>query len=113
MVLISNIQLYAGIVRPSPEARIDDGLLDVCLFKGTSSAYAVRHFLSIALGQVTQDPQLLNTRGRLIRIDARRPTAVHVDAEPIGLTPVEVQVAPRALRVIVPRTAAADLFTVH
>ena len=34
MVLISNIQLYAGIVRPSPEARVDDGLLDVCIFKG-------------------------------------------------------------------------------
>ena len=34
MVLISNIQLYAGIVRPSPEARVDDGWLDVCIFQG-------------------------------------------------------------------------------
>ena len=27
MVLISNIQFYAGIVRPSPEAHVDDGLV--------------------------------------------------------------------------------------
>lgn len=110
MVLISNIQLYAGIVRPSPTARVDDGWLDVCIFTGTSFAYTARHFISIALGQAAQDPQLVNTRGRHIRVSAKLPTAVHVDAEPIGLTPIQVQVQPCALRVIVPATAPAALF---
>src|SRR5512143_1217326 len=110
MVLISNIQLYAGIVRPSPEARVDDGLLDVCIFKGTSFAYTVRHFISIAAGRSAQNPQLINRRGRHIRISAKQPTAVHVDAEPIGVTPIDVQVAPRALRVVVPETVSTALF---
>ena len=73
MVLISNIQLYAGIVRPSPEARVDDGLLDVCIFKGTGFAYTARHFISIAAGRAAQNPQLLNLRGRHIR--SQRQTA--------------------------------------
>jgi diacylglycerol kinase (ATP) len=111
MVLISNIQLYAGIVRPSPAARVDDGWLDVCIFKGTSFAYTARHFISIALGQAAQNPQLVNTRGRHLRIAAKLPTAVHVDAEPIGVTPIEVQVQPGALRVIVPQAAPATLFS--
>ncbi len=111
MVLISNIQLYAGIVRPSPEACIDDGLLDVCIFKGTSFAYTARHFISIALGRSAQDPQLINRRGRRIRISAKQPTAVHVDAEPMGVTPIDVHVAPRALRVIVPQTTPTALFS--
>jgi YegS/Rv2252/BmrU family lipid kinase len=111
MVLISNIQLYAGIVRPSREACVDDGWLDVCIFKGTSFAYTARHFISIAAGLSAQDPQLINLRGRRIRISARQPAAVHVDAEPMGSTPIEVQVAPRALRVIVPQTAPAALFS--
>jgi YegS/Rv2252/BmrU family lipid kinase len=110
MVLISNIQLYAGIVRPSPAARVDDGWLDVCLFKGASFAYTARHFISIALGQTAQNPQLDNLRGRRIRISAKQPTAVHVDAEPIGVTPIDVQVQPQALRVIVPQSAPAALF---
>jgi diacylglycerol kinase (ATP) len=110
MVLISNIQLYAGIVRPSPEARVDDGWLDVCLFKGASFAYTARHFISIALGQTAQNPQLDNLRGRRIRISAKQPTAVHVDAEPIGVTPIDVQVQPQALRVIVPQSAPVALF---
>ena len=110
MVLISNIQLYAGIVRPSPNARVDDGWLDVCIFQGASFAYTARHFISIALGQTAQNPQLVNTRGRHIRISAKQPTAVHVDAEPIGVTPIDVQVQPGALRVIVPYTAPAALF---
>jgi diacylglycerol kinase family enzyme len=37
--------------------------------------------------------------------------AVHVDAEPIGVTPIDVQVAPCALRVIVPQTAPITLFS--
>jgi diacylglycerol kinase family enzyme len=111
IVLISNIQLYAGIMRPSPEARIDDGLLDICVFKGTSFAYTARHFISIALGQAAQNPQLINLRGRHICVSAKQPTAVHVDAEPIGVTPIDVQVAPRALRVIVPPAAPAALFS--
>ena len=110
MVLISNIQLYAGIVRPSPEARVDDGWLDVCIFKGTGFAYTARHFISLALGRAAQDPQLINLRGRQIRVSAKHRVAVHVDAEPIGVTPIDVQVAPRALRVIVPQTAPAALF---
>ncbi len=111
IVLISNIQLYAGIVRPTREARVDDGLLDICLFKGASFAYTARHFISIALGQSAQNPQLINLRGKHIRVSAKQPTAVHVDAEPIGFTPIEVQVMPLALRVIVPRNAPASLFT--
>ena len=111
MVLISNIQLYAGIVRPSPAARVDDGWLDVCIFKGASFAYTARHFISIALRQTGQNPQLINSRARSIRITARQPTAVHVDAEPIGMTPIEVQVQPRALRVIVPQHVPAGLFS--
>ena len=111
MVLISNIQLYAGIVRPSPEARVDDGLLNVCIFKGRGFAYMASHFISIALGQAAQNPQLINLRSRHIRISAKRPTAVHVDAEPIGFTPINVQVVPQALRVIVPQSAPAALFS--
>jgi YegS/Rv2252/BmrU family lipid kinase len=111
MVLISNIQLYAGIVRPTPEARIDDGLLDVCVFKGDSFAYTAWHFASIAVGRAAHDPELIPLRGRHIRINAKQPTAVHVDAEPIGVTPIDVQVVPRALRVIVPQNAPVTLFS--
>jgi YegS/Rv2252/BmrU family lipid kinase len=111
MVLISNIQLYAGIVRPTPEARIDDGLLDVCLFKGHRFAHTVWHFGSIALGRGAHDPELIQLRGRHIRVSPKQPTAVHVDAEPIGVTPIDVHVVPHALRVVVPQTAPATLFT--
>ncbi|HTP08804.1 MAG TPA: diacylglycerol kinase family protein [Anaerolineae bacterium] len=111
MVLISNIQLYAGIVRPSPTARVDDGLLDVCIFKGNSFAYTAWHFGSIALRRSAHNPELIQLRGRQIRLNARQPTAVHVDAEPIGVTPIDVHIAPRALRVIVPQVAPAALFS--
>jgi len=33
-ILISNAQLYGGVLRIAPEARLDDGLLDVVIFNG-------------------------------------------------------------------------------
>jgi len=63
------------------------------------------------LGLSAQNPQLINLRGRHIRVNAKQPVAVHVDAEPIGFTPIDIQVAPRALRVIVPQTAPTALFS--
>jgi YegS/Rv2252/BmrU family lipid kinase len=90
MVLISNVQLYAGIVRPSREARVDDGLLDVCLFKGASFAYTIRHFSSIALGLAAQNPQLINLRGQHIRVSAKQPVAVHVTGTD-WVTPIDVR----------------------
>ena len=110
MVLISNIQLYGGIMRPTPNARVDDGLLDVCIFKGKGFRYTARHFASIAAGLTEQNSQLMHLRGRRIRVSARQPCAVHVDAEPIGHTPIEVEVVPHALHMIVPRDAPATLF---
>lgn len=110
LVLISNIPLYAGIVKPSPAARVDDGWLDVCVFKGNGFAYTARHFTSIALGRSQQNTELIQLRGRHINIVTRPPTAIHVDAEPFGATPVDVQVVPHALRVIVPRALPLNVF---
>jgi diacylglycerol kinase (ATP) len=110
MVLVSNAQLYGGIVRAAPHAQLDDGWLDIAIFKGSSFREAAQHTLQFLWGRGPTDRAVITLRGRHIRVEARRPCFVHVDAEPIGQTPIEIDVVPQALRVLVPRNAPPDLF---
>ncbi|HZY40570.1 MAG TPA: diacylglycerol kinase family protein [Anaerolineae bacterium] len=110
MVLISNAQLYGGIVKAAPAAQLDDGWLDVSIFKGGSFREALRHMLVVLLQRTAQDSDVISLRGQRLHIWAKRPCYAHVDAEPIGQTPITIEVAPCALRVIVPYAASPALF---
>jgi YegS/Rv2252/BmrU family lipid kinase len=110
MVLVCNAQLYGGIAEIAPEARLDDGLLDVCIFKGDSFFQALRHMLRFILRRRTPDPELIQLRGQRISVVARRKCYVHVDAEPCGQTPITIEIAPKSLQMIVPASAPKSLF---
>ena len=110
MVLVSNAQLYGGVLRAAPDARLDDGWLDVTIMKGGSFRELARHAWHYLRQRTEADTGVFRQRARHIRVRARRPCYVHVDAEPIGRTPVDIDVAARALRVIVPAGAPRELF---
>lgn len=110
MVLASNTQLYGGVLRAAPDARLDDGWLDVAIVKGGSFRELVRHAWYYLRQRADVDTGVIRQRAQHIRVRAKRPCYVHVDAEPNGRTPVDIDVVPQALRVIVPANAPRDLF---
>jgi YegS/Rv2252/BmrU family lipid kinase len=110
LVVVSNIQLYGGVVKMTPEARLDDGLLDLRIFRGMGSAWVFRHVAGVFTHRHLRDPMVSHYQGRHITIYTDEPFLVQLDGEPAGMTPISVEVVPRSLRVLVPRAAAADLF---
>lgn len=111
LILASNIQQYAGQLHVAPQARLDDGLLDVFVFKGLGFPYALRHLFTMLNRRWLQDPRIVHRQARHIKIQTDRPIPVQVDGDPAGTTtPVTLQVLPRALRVLVPPTASPGLF---
>ncbi len=110
MVLVSNAQLYGAIAEITPEAIMDDGWLDVRIMKGDHFFQALRHGLRFLLRRRSPDPELIELRGQRISVTARRPCYVHVDAEPCDRTPITIEVAPKALKMLIPTTAPASLF---
>ena len=109
-ILISNAQLYGGVLRITPEAKLDDGLLDMVIFNGVGPTYTLRHLFSILGGRHLRDPSVKFLRARRVMVDCARPWPVQIDGDPFGSTPMTFQVIPRALRVLVPPTAPASLF---
>ncbi len=108
--LVCNAQLYGRAFRVAPQARLDDGVLDVFLFKGGSMLDALRHAASVLVNLHAKDPKIEYHRAQQIDIHSEHPLPLHLDGDPAGATPAHISVAHRAIAVIFPQSAPASLF---
>jgi diacylglycerol kinase (ATP) len=122
LIVVSNIQLYGGALPIGARACVDDGLLDVCVFKGEGLLNYVQQVLKVAARQhlTGAEPDEASGPDRAsgieyyqsqeIVVESSTVLPVHVDDEPFAKTPVTIRALPRALRVLVPRDAPHGLF---
>jgi diacylglycerol kinase (ATP) len=107
MVAVANAPFTGVGFTFAPDARLDDGLLDVRVFDHFSKWELVRHFFSIAFGRRAYSPKIRTYRSRRVRIEARHPRPVRVDSSDLGTTPVEFTLRRGVLRVVTPPRVAA------
>jgi diacylglycerol kinase (ATP) len=112
MVTVSNGPYVGAAYALAPNARIDDGLLDVVIFRRMGVMRILLHMALVAGGRRLPSPQgvqLVRAKSIQIAVQRRRPLPVHADGAVIGVTPSRFEVLPAALRVIVgnPETGAA------
>ena len=110
MIVVCNADLYAGVFHLAPEARLDDGCLNVSIIRGWGIGAVAGYFARVLLRHHVRVPSLVTLPARHVRIVTHPTSDVHVDAEPLGSSPVECSIAPRALRVLVAPHAPAALF---
>jgi diacylglycerol kinase (ATP) len=93
---------YTGLgLTLAPDARLDDGELDVRIFRRFSRLELLRHFWAIAFGRRAYAPQVTERRARRVVVETPG-LPCRADAVDLGRTPIEIAVRPRALRVIAP-----------
>lgn len=110
LIVVSNIQLYGGALPIGARACVDDGLLDVCVFKGEGLLNYVQRVIQVAARQHLSGTDIEYYQCQEIVIESSAALPVHVDDEPFTETPVTIRVLPRALRALVPREAPHGLF---
>jgi len=104
MVTISNGPFVGAAYALAPQARIDDGLLDVVVFRGAGVARVLFHMAMVAGGRrLPPPPEAQMTRARTVTVETRRRRRlpVHADGSVVGSTPAHFEVRPAALRVLV------------
>jgi diacylglycerol kinase (ATP) len=106
-VTICNSRYYGPQFELVPEALMDDGLLDVVIFKQFSKLEYIRHAISISQGKRTYQPKVIHRRVTSVRINADHPLEIQADGLPHGQTPATVTITPGALRVRVPAQVAS------
>ncbi|MCB0194549.1 MAG: diacylglycerol kinase family lipid kinase [Anaerolineae bacterium] len=110
VAVVSNGQLYGRVWRLAPHAKMDDGLLDVAVMTGHRWPSVVKHLLGVTFRRHVKDPDFFLYKTSKLALSSKTPLPVHVDAETIGTTPVEVEVVPSSLNVVIPTNAPANLF---
>ena len=97
--------LYAGGgMMLSPQARVDDGRLDVLTTSGLTRATVVRELARIHSGGHVANPSVRINQGTRVKIESFAPDdglLIEADGNVRGRTPVEFRIMPRALRFVV------------
>lgn len=103
-VILANGSRAGGGIPVAPEARMDDGLLDVMVV-GAGPAKRVPGLVwDVMRGRHPGREDVSHVRAESVTLRSRPPVWVGVDGEVFGDGTVSVEVVPRALRVIVPES---------
>jgi diacylglycerol kinase (ATP) len=101
MVVVANTPFTGAGLTLAPEARMDDGRFDIAVYRHFSRWELARHMVSIVAGRRRYSPKVRTFRSKGVRITAHRPLPARADARDLGTTPIELEVVPHALKVVV------------
>lgn len=100
VVSIANGTQFGNNARIAPQARFDDGLLDLVVVEETSRWRTLAQVPKLFNGTADRAPGCTITRIRTATIECDLPMTYHVDGEPVlGGTRLDVRVHPGALRI--------------
>ncbi len=102
LAVVANAGRYTYHWRLAPDARIDDGRLDLCFFASKSALQTAGQVVAVLGGRHSSHPGVRHLRAKRFRFHCEPEVAVQLDGDPAGSTPVEVTIAPGALTVIAP-----------
>jgi diacylglycerol kinase (ATP) len=100
LIAVANFPFYGGGMAICPEARCDDGLLDICVVHNISRWQLLQVFPKVFKGTHVFHPAVTMYSGKQIEIQSDSPLIVHGDGEIVGETPVKITIHENALHVI-------------
>jgi YegS/Rv2252/BmrU family lipid kinase len=98
-VLVSNGAFLGGGLRIAPDARYDDGLLNVAIVEAVSFARIIANIPRLLFGSLGESRHVRALEAAELEIEGN--TRVQADGELLGYTPVRIGIIPNAIRVIV------------
>jgi diacylglycerol kinase (ATP) len=105
LAVVTNIRTYlGGLAQISPDARLDDGQMDLWLFSGDNLGDALRHAFGMMSGRHLTARDALCVPFHTLRLESAEPVSLQMDGEPQGRAQVaEFSILPRSLKLMIPR----------
>lgn len=104
LVFASNIIHYAAYIRLSRERVMDDGELEIYLFKSGSRLSMLSYLVRGLFGWLPGGECEMR-RAKRIKVEADRPIPYQVDGDFRGYSPVEIEVTDRQVQLLTPATS--------
>ncbi|MBQ1672687.1 MAG: diacylglycerol kinase family lipid kinase [Bacteroidales bacterium] len=93
-------QYCGGGMRQTPDAIPDDGLINVTVVGKLSKWKFLSKVPSLFKGDIYRHKEVRHTTGRRVEISAAPYSYMEVDGEPVGITPVRIEVIPAGVQVV-------------
>ena len=103
MVGVCNGPYYGGGLQMAPHASMQDGRLDICVLENLSAADYITIWQKLYAGEHVRHPKVKLFQAEHMLIESESTLKYHRDGDLAGVTPCEVRVLPKALRVMTPR----------
>ena len=100
-VVVCNGASFGGGMRIAPSARPDDGLLDVVWLGVVGRLELARWLPTVYWGGHLANPRIQTRRAARVLVAVGAPLPVQLDGEIGGHTPLDVEICPGALRLLV------------
>ncbi len=99
-VLVGNGRFYGGRLPFFKQAVIDDGMLDVLVFKRLNYLEIIRYLQNVIFTSQITAPEVEYFQTTHLRVSSDEPVPVEIDGELFGDCPVEFTIRARGLRVL-------------
>ena len=100
MLIVANSRYYGSGFTVAPDALLDDGQLNVRIFRNFSKRELLKHFWSISRRRYAYSPKIDSFLATEIHITAKSDLPFHVDGYQVGHLPLRLRSLRRALKVI-------------
>jgi diacylglycerol kinase (ATP) len=101
-LFVFNLPCYGGKFRIAPQSDGSDGLLDVCGFRNGGFW---RHLAAVMFRRHRRSADWFEGHRRRLRITSDVPVPYQIDGDPGGQLPLDVEVLPGRLTLVVPKEA--------
>jgi diacylglycerol kinase family enzyme len=105
LVFLFNVPLYGLGISIAPEAVPDDGWFDLCVFERPGLPNLIRYLAALVSGCRGQLPDCVHRKVRKVSLSSTPPAPVQLDGDPAGHLPVNVEILPQTLTLLVPAPA--------
>jgi diacylglycerol kinase family enzyme len=102
MVFLLNLPRYAMGLPLAPEARGDDGLLNLLVFERPGIFHLFRYLTAVLQGRRDKLRDCHHRWVRAVRLECTQTVRVQTDGDPAGTLPVTIEVVPGAMTLLVP-----------
>ena len=102
LAAFANAPLYGGGMKIAPRAKMDDGLLDICIIGAVDPFKLFCLFPTVYAGRHLKLREVEYSQAARVRIETEHPLDIYADGEFVCQTPAEIGVEREVLRIVTP-----------
>lgn len=90
-----------GGMQQTPNASVDDGLMDLTIIRKMSKFHVIRNFKLLYSGKIYDIPKVMYRQAKKIEIETWPESRIEIDGEAVGTSPFMFELVPQCIKVVV------------